>query len=460
MIQQILDTIEQNNMFENGDKVLVAVSGGPDSICLLHAINTLKKQLGINIIVAHVNHCLRGLEADKDEEYVHNFCEALKIECYSKRIDINKIATEKNISTETAGREARYEYFFQLKEKYGLDKIALAHNANDQAETVLMRIMRGTGMEGLAGIKYVRDSLIVRPLLSVERKEIEKYCNEKNLNPRIDKSNLESIYTRNKIRLELIPYIENNFNKDIVDSLIRLSDSAEKDNNFIEKHVQLNYKKYCNRKDGKVIISNKAFEEDEALLTRLIRRALLEVKGDLYNFEKIHIYDIINIQKQGTGRKLILPGKLQVYNNYGDIYISFKKNEEASSNYEKPLEIGIVNEVSSTGINITMKLFQNDLKYNIEDNSYIKYFDYDKVKKGIVIRNRREGDRFSPLGMKGSKKLKDLFIDLKINKQERDEIPLICFGDDIAWIVGYKISDKFKITSATNEILQIEVERT
>lgn len=460
MIQQVLKTIEKNHMFNRGDNVLVAVSGGPDSICLLHILNSLKKQLGINIIAAHVNHGLRGLEADKDEEFVHEFCENYKIECHSKKIDIKKIALEKSISMETAGREARYEYFYDLKEKYGVDKIALAHNANDQAETILMRIMRGTGVEGLVGIKHVRDNVIVRPILSVIRRDIEKYCNEMNLKPRIDKTNLENIYTRNKIRLDLIPYIEDNFNKDIVDGLIRLSNSAEKDNSFIEKHVDLNYKKYCNRKDGKVIISNKAFELEEALITRLIRRAVLEIKGNLYDFEKAHIYDIINIQNQGTGRELSLPGKVQVYNNYGDIYIYNKKNEGAQIKYELPLKINEVNRIEDIGINITMTVLDNNSKYNIKDNNDIKYFDYDKINKDITIRNRREGDKFSPLGMNGSKKLKDLFIDLKINKKERDEINLICFGDEIAWVVGYKISDKFKVSNDSNKILKIEVERT
>ena len=199
-------------MFNDGDKVIVAVSGVPDSICLLHILNSLKRQLNIELCVAHINHCLRGDESDKDEIYVKNFCESLNIEFRSKSVDINKIIETQNISCESAGRNARYDFFNSLREELNAQKIAIAHNANDQAETVLMRIMRGTGLEGLVGIKPIRDNIFVRPLINSTRQEIEEYCFTENINPRIDKTNLETIYSRNKVRLELIPYIQKNFN--------------------------------------------------------------------------------------------------------------------------------------------------------------------------------------------------------------------------------------------------------
>jgi tRNA(Ile)-lysidine synthetase, N-terminal domain len=232
-------------MLNKGDKIIIALSGGPDSICLAHMLSKIKDIYGITLYAAHVNHCLRGQEADEDEEYARSFCSENNIEFYSRRIDIKVMAKEKNLSSETAGREARYAYFDELKATLKADKIALAHNLNDQAETVLMRIMRGSGMEGLYGIKPVRDGIYIRPILGLSRSEIESYCKENNLTPRIDKSNLENIYNRNKVRLELIPYIQENFNKDIVNTLSRLSYIISRDNDFIEGFAKNRYDKYC-----------------------------------------------------------------------------------------------------------------------------------------------------------------------------------------------------------------------
>src|SRR3712207_2162004 len=227
LIEKVIHTIKQNNMFEVGDKVVVAVSGGPDSICLLHILYKLKEKLDISIVAAHINHCLRGEEADKDEEYVRKFCENLNIQCFIKKEDVHKISKDRGISCEMAGREVRYDFFSEVLNNVGANKIAVAHNANDQAETILMRMLRGTGLEGLIGIRAVRDNIFVRPIIDITRDEIEDYCYVNNLNPRIDKTNLENIYTRNKIRLELIPYIQKNFNSDVIEVLNRFSDRSE-----------------------------------------------------------------------------------------------------------------------------------------------------------------------------------------------------------------------------------------
>nr|WP_272509088.1 tRNA lysidine(34) synthetase TilS [Clostridium ganghwense] len=446
-------------MFNRSDKVVVAVSGGPDSICLLHILYTLKNELDITLVGAHVNHCLRGEEAYKDEEYVKEFCKSIGIECFVKRVDVHKLSKEKNISCELAGREVRYEFFNEILHKIDGQKIAVAHNANDQAETVLMRIIRGTGMEGLVGIKAVRDDIYVRPILHISRKEIEHYCLINNLNARIDKTNLENIFTRNKIRLELIPYIEQNFNKDIVKVLNRLADTMKKDNNYINEVSLQKYRKYCKSNREKVIIYKEAFEEDESILTRIVRMALNDLKGDLRNVEKIHIYDIINIQKHSTGKVIMLPNNIEVLNNYGDIHLYIRKNNKVSNNEEYKLSIDNQNNLEEMGLNISLRLIEDDISLDLKPNKLIKYFDYDKISGDIKLRYRKNGDKITPLGMKGSKKLKDLFIDLKIPKDERDNIPLICFGEEIAWVVGYRISNKFKTDENTQNILQIKIER-
>jgi len=455
-------------MFDKGDKVIVAVSGGPDSISLLYILYSLKEKLNISLAVAHVNHNLRGEESDGDEAYVEEFCNKHGIDYFARQADIHKIEEEKGISCETAGREVRYEFFSELLKEIKADKIALAHNANDQAETVLMRIMRGTGMEGLVGIKPVRDKIYVRPLINVKREEIERYCVENNLKPRIDKSNMEKIYNRNKIRLELIPYIKENFNKDIVSTINRLSSTINKDNEYLEEIANKKFEEFCKKNQHKVIIYEGAFNEPEAIITRIIRIALAKLVGNLYNFEKSHIYDVISIQANSTNKMVTLPNRVIAINNYKDIHLSIKENfisESPSSEYV----IKVNNNIKTDEYNINMQIKDYNLKIQgklikgienvgFKNKSIVECFDYDKIIEDITIRYRRKGDRFTPLGMKGSKKLKDFFIDLKIPYDKRDNIPLICFGDDIAWVVGYRISEKYRISEQSENILEISVE--
>jgi len=460
LIDKVITAINENNMFNAYDKVIVAVSGGPDSICLLHILNSIKAMFNLTLYAAHLNHCLRGEEADKDEEYVKAFCKNIGIECFSRRVDVNKLSREKALSSESAGREARYVFFNELLDKLGADKIALAHNANDQAETVLMRIIRGSGMEGLIGIKPIRGNIFVRPLINIRRESIESYCRENLLQPRIDKTNLENIYSRNKVRLELIPYIMDNFNSDVISAINRLADTISKDNEYLEEIAHKKYKSYCDEKDNKVIINKEVFLEKEAILTRILRLSLNAVKGNLYNVEKKHIYDIINLQKCGTGKKLTLPDGIIGFNNYENIELSISK--VALSNGVKDEYIIKINEkvnLSAFDIEVSARLINNDKKINFKENSHVKYFDYDKINGNIIIRTRKDGDKFKPFGMKGSKKLKDFFMDLKIPQDERKEIPLICFGETIAWVVNYRISENFKVDKETRNILEIKVKK-
>ena len=223
MRKKVISYIKDNKLIKSGDKILVALSGGPDSVCLLNILFELKEELNIEIAAAHLNHLLRGEDAFKDEEYVIDLCNKMGIQCFVKRVDINVYAKEHKLSSEMAGRNVRYDFFDEIVKKEGFNKIATAHNANDQAETILFRLMRGTGLEGLGGIKASRDNKIIRPILCLSREEVEKYIELKDLNPRIDKTNFEKIYNRNKIRLDILPYMKENFNEDIIQTLNRMS---------------------------------------------------------------------------------------------------------------------------------------------------------------------------------------------------------------------------------------------
>lgn len=467
MKEKIKNYIIEKNMIKKGDKILIALSGGPDSIALTHVLYTLKEYLDIQLFAAHVNHCVRGKEADEDENYAKEFCDKLNIPFFSLRIDINKLAKNKGISTEMAGREVRYEFFNKIKNENNIDKIALAHNSNDQAETLLMRIMRGTGIQGLIGIKPVRDEYYIRPILCIDRSKIEEYCQGNNLMPRIDKTNLETIYSRNKVRLELIPYIKNNFNEDIIDTLNRLSDTIEKENDFIEDIASNYFNKHVKMNNGEIIIDKDVFLLHEAMITRVIRKALERLTGDLVNFEKVHIYDMIKLSKQGTGKSINLPKGVLVQNIYGDLVLSFLNKKNINSNKEFKilphllnrdiLLKGVTLDENVLGYKISFKLINNK-DINLKTENLTKYFSIDKDIESLVIRSRKDGDRFNPYGMMGTKKLKDIFIDLKIRKDLRDNIPLVLINDKIAWIVGYRVSNTFKVSRNSKNILEIKFE--
>ena len=456
MINEVLKNIQKNNMISYGDKVIVAVSGGPDSMCLLSLLVSLKDKYNLKLYAAHLNHLIRGEEAYDDENYVKDFCLKNNIEFYVKRVKIIEMAKMKGVSEETCGREERYLFFNELKDKLKADKIALAHNANDSAETLLMRIMRGTSVEGLVGIKPVRDNIYIRPLITITRDEIEKYCEEKDLKPHIDKTNLINIYTRNKIRLDLIPYMKDNFNQNIVKALNRLSLSASIDSDYFSIETCEKYKLYCDKKEEKVIIYNIAFKEHKALITRLIKRAIEDLKGDALNIEMIHIQSIINLQKGKTGNRVSIPGGIIAVNEYGNIKIEKEVHKE-KNNEEFLLELGH-NYIKEMGLNITLSLIKAEKGKIYKGNSNLRYFDFDNFTGNISVRYRKDGDRFIPFGMNQNKKLKDFFMDIKVLKEDRDKTPLILFNNEIAWVFPFRTSQKFLINIKTKNILQINVE--
>lgn len=237
MLEDVLKTIQKYNLINSQDRIVIGVSGGPDSMCLLDILNKLKEKLNIEIFVAHINHMIRK-EADEETEFVKNFCDEIGVKCFVKKIDVIKKSTDEKIGTEEAGRKARYDFFEEVMKTVGANKIATAHNANDNAETVLMNIFRGTGTQGLKGIEPIRDEKFIRPIIECERADIENYCEQNNLNPKIDLSNFENEYTRNKIRNIIIPELKKEFNPNIIKALNKLSVLAKQENEFIQNYVE------------------------------------------------------------------------------------------------------------------------------------------------------------------------------------------------------------------------------
>ena len=311
MKKKVLETIKKYNLIEKGDKIVLAVSGGPDSISMLNILNEIKEEkiIDFNICVAHVNHMIRK-EAKEDEEYVKKYCKQKEIDFYSKSIDVQKIANNNKVGTEEAGRYARYKFFDEILEKTASNKIAIAHNKNDKAETIIMNLIRGTGITGLKGIEAKRGKYI-RPLIECKRDEIEEYCEKENLNPRIDKTNFQNIYTRNKIRNIVIPYIEKEFNPNIIETINRLSELVEEEENYMEKQVEKTYKNIVlEEKEKEIVLDLKLFNNEEKVIkSKVIIYTITRLFGTSKEISKIHIDDLIKLCNNNIGNKYLTPNK-------------------------------------------------------------------------------------------------------------------------------------------------------
>ena len=279
-MEEVLKTITKYNLIQSGDRIVLAVSGGPDSMFMLDILNKLKERLDFKIFVCHVNHLIRK-EAVEDEKFVQDFCQKIGVECYTKRIDVKEFANNKKIGTEEAGRIVRYQFFEEILEKTNSNKIAIAHNKNDKVETIIMNLLRGTGMLGLKGIEPIRDNKYIRPIIEIERKDIEEYCNKNELNPRIDKTNFENIYTRNKIRNIVIPYIQKEFNPNIIEGINRLSAIATEEEDFLNAYTEDKYKEILIEESNEQIILNlKLFNsQNKVIKKRLILYTITKLMG-------------------------------------------------------------------------------------------------------------------------------------------------------------------------------------
>ena len=311
MEEKVLKTIKKYNLIENGDKIVLAVSGGPDSISMLSILNNIrvKKIIDFEITVAHINHMIRK-EAKEDEEYVKNYCMKNNIDFYSKSIDVIKLANNNKIGTEEMGRIVRYEFFDEVLEKTNSNKIAIAHNKNDKAETIIMNILRGSGITGLKGID-VKNGKYIRPLIECERVEIENYCKKEELNPRIDKTNFENTYTRNKIRNIVIPYIKEEFNPNIIETLNRLSEVVVDEESYIETQISKIYKELVDLESEKeIILDLKKFNiQEKVIKSRIILYTITRLFGTSKGIGKVHIEDIISLCKNNIGNKYLTPNK-------------------------------------------------------------------------------------------------------------------------------------------------------
>ncbi|HOW22512.1 MAG TPA: tRNA lysidine(34) synthetase TilS [Sedimentibacter sp.] len=460
MHELIKNNIINKKLIIDGDNILIALSGGPDSVFLFHNLRKLKDIISFNLYASHINHMYRGKDAMHDEEFVRDLCQKYGVRLFVKRKNAAEYARELKVTEEEAGRVLRYGFFNENLSQIGGGKIALAHNLNDQAETVLQRLIRGTGIDGLSAMSFQKGNLI-RPMLNVSRDEIMAYLHENNYQYCIDITNSQDIYGRNKIRLNLIPYLEKNFSPNIQATLSRMAEAMERDKKIIEKYIDIKFKELLKDRSGSKLVLDlnllRALDVGER--GRIIRRGIEELKGNTVNVEMKHIDNAISLMDAGkTGKKIDLTGGFTIEISYDNFIINKRLDKVPEFEYNIALnEITHIKEVNKT---LLARVFEagTETWEDIEDKDSF-CVDFDLVKGSLTVRNRRPGDSITPCGMEGSKKVKDVFIDLKIPKEERDSRLIVADDENIIWLEGYRINDKYKINESTKKILKISTGR-
>lgn len=462
MEKKVLHYIHENDLITAGDHVLIGVSGGADSLALLHFLDHYKKKLKINVAVAHLNHCLRGEAADRDEGRVRDFCQEHEIPFFSVHRDVKKIASEQKISIEEAGRQARYAFFEKVSQEQGYNRIALGHHRDDQAETILMRLIRGTGIKGISGIRSNRT--VIRPFLAVSRQEILDYCTAKSLIYCTDESNFSKAYTRNKIRLELMPMILT-INPLAQTHFCEFAQIANDYEDFLEDYLERIEKKIIRKNKDEVLINRELFLREKKIVRQaLLRSALALFKGSLKEIEYNHIIAFERlIEGDKTTGEVHFPLGIRGVRRYGAISVEMAAEKEVKipktilpdktyilSSYHLIVESELLSEKQWD--EMKNDFFRKDLKNHSE-----KVFDYDKIKDTLLIRTRETGDFFYPVGMKGKKTLKKYFIDKKIIRQRRDQIPLLAIGNEIIWVIGYAVNGRLLADEQTKNPIRIKI---
>lgn len=465
MKNRVLNYIRQNRMIEEGESVVIGVSGGADSMCLLNIMEEISELLSLKLAVVHIHHGIRKKTADRDAEYVENYCKTRDIPCFISRVDVPALSKQWGMSEEEAGRKVRYDTFEKiLKEisKDGHGKIAVAHNADDSAETVLLNLFRGSSIKGMAGILPVRGN-IVRPVLCLTRKEIEEYNENKGVIYVHDETNFVPEYTRNKLRLQILPAIKEAINSRASEHINLMGQSLAQIDDYMEKQCDQIYDDIVSRNqtDGALHIDcNKFYELHIAMQVQLVKKCLYEVAGRVKDITAKHIHSVRDLFSMEVGKSVDLPYNMAAVKEYDDVTIKVKAIKETEKNISNEviikgegtysLELG--NEI--IGLTVGNDCFNEGI---FEENQYTKWIEYDIMDGNLLLRTRRDGD-YIILDEKGSrKKLKDFFIDKKIPREERSRVCLLARGSEVIWIVGYRLNAAYKVNKDSKHIWKLQI---
>ena len=457
-IEKVRRTIARYNMLSPGDGVVVAVSGGPDSVCLLDILHELGDELGIQLLVAHFDHGLRPGEDEDETRFVESLAMSLNLPFETKKAA--QSLRQGTASLEERARNARYRFFDEVKKKYEARKIAVGHNLNDQAETVLMRLMRGSGPSGLSGIRPFRDNKIVRPLIELTRGEIESYLKQKGLAFVTDSSNLETRHLRNRIRMELLPQLKR-YQPRIVEVLGQVAEIMRRDDEYLEERAAEWVEDRAEIRDtGEVYIPLPSFVElPEALRNRVIRQALKITGGNLRKVSTRHL-DAVNLLATGKRPQTLvkLPNGVSARRSYDTLFFGASEEKQHQA-FCCLLEGPGTFYLDALGCTVSLEEMEGSVSPERSMSPWTAFLNAERITYPLMIRNFRPGDRFVPLGMSGHKKLKDFFIDLKIPSEVRARIPILTERDMPIWVCGFRIDDRFKVSSKTKKVLKVTFDK-
>jgi tRNA(Ile)-lysidine synthase len=446
----ILAAATRHRMFLPGETVLVAVSGGPDSVAMLHALLSRREEFGITIHVAHLNHGIRGEAADMDEEFVRALAQDWNLPATVERIDVPALRRKLRMSEEEAARQARYEFLYRTASKIGASKIAVGHTADDRAESVLMNVIRGTGIEGLGALRPVAGN-IVRPLLDTWRSEVEAYIRENRLSFRIDESNLNLAYTRNRVRHELIPLLEKRYNPRVKNALVRLAEIAQSAADFIEGAALDSISKitYSGAIDAEMLC-----DLPEALLYQIVRSEVERIRGDLRDIEFEQIYRVVQALRSGGDFTITLPsGKVYAVRRGSEFRIAKKKQLPGVEPFEIELKVPGRTQIPQIGLVIEAEWIESPQPKKSSPD--VVLIPEDAIAGTLRIRSVRPGDRIIPFGMHESKKLQDVFVDKKVPRARRALAGVVVDDEKILWVVGVVASEATRVTERTHRAIRL-----
>ncbi len=455
--QKIKKTIQKYKLLRPGDTVLVAVSGGPDSVCLLAALHALSEELSISLQVAHLDHMFRGRESADEALFVAKLAERLGLPSTIEAVDAAALCRERGLSVQAGAREARYAFLSRTAERTGASRIATGHTATDQAETVLLRLLRGAGGAGLSGIPPMRGPFI-RPLIETTREEVLERLTRSGLSFMTDPSNAKPLYTRNRIRLELMPLLKQ-FNPRIVETLAAEAALFKDENEALDLSVETAVQAITEKQgDGFVVRRGAFLALHPAIRRRLLRRLAEALAEGLSGLSWVQVDEALQFMSAApTGRTMRLPAALTIERTYERFLIG---PPTATAPFDYPLAVPGRTAVPECGIEVEA-LLCSDPETLLDANYYWQaLFDYDKMCLPLRVRSRRPGDRFHPAGLGGkSKKLQDLLVDAKVPRHQRDAVPLLCSGAELLWVMGMRLDQRFLAQAGTRQRLLVGVKK-
>jgi tRNA(Ile)-lysidine synthase len=461
LIAKVKETIDKYRMLDRGDKVLVAVSGGPDSVCLLSVLHILAKDLELTLHVAHLDHRFRGAESAADARFVAGLAKNLGIAATSESRDVPAYCAERGLSAQAGAREVRYAFLQQCAKATSARRVAVGHTANDQAETLLMRLVRGAGISGLSAIPPVREN-IIRPLIGTTRNEVLTYLQEQCIDFRTDPSNEKPLYTRNRVRHEMLPVLER-FNPRIIETLATEAVLLRDENEAVEATLPATLQKVLHAEGEAVHIRREEFDRLlPALRRRVLRKAIELVAGDeTVDLSWIRTGEALGFMAEAqSGRSMEVPGGLLLEREYDDLVIRAREQETV---FCVPLAVPGETVVPAARLAIETVVLDALPDPGADGGNYLwqAVIDYDKMSLPLYLRNRRPGDRFCPSGMGGrSKKVQDYFVDEKVPKMRRNAAPLLASEQDVVWIIGMRTDGRFLPGPGTRKFLVVTVRNT